>query len=93
MDPQLVELFGKVLEPLGGGTLLEEVHRWGQALSVFELVPLYFLMEQRLHGFGWKCDLLASRSCSHICSLLPCLRIKMDSRPFGTVNLSKFFHP
>lgn len=32
----------------------------GQALSVFELVPLYFLMEQRLHGFGWKCDLLAS---------------------------------
>lgn len=37
LGPQLVVLLGKITEPLGGGTLLEKVHRWGQALRVYSL--------------------------------------------------------
>lgn len=49
LSPQLVVLYGKVMESLGGGTLLEEVHHRGQCsrvfklaqLSVFTLLPMY----------------------------------------------------
>lgn len=38
----LVE-FEKVLEPLGGGVLLEEVCCWEQALGSYSLIPLAVL--------------------------------------------------
>lgn len=52
--PQLVVLSGGVLEPLGSGALLEEVHHWGQALRFCSLAPTSCSGVQR------KCDLSAS---------------------------------
>lgn len=37
IHPQLMVLFGKAMEPSGGGVLLKEVHRWGLALKVYSL--------------------------------------------------------
>ena len=37
---QLVALFGKIMEPLGGGALLEEVWLWGQTLWFYSLACL-----------------------------------------------------
>ena len=37
---QLVALFGKVMEPLGGRTLLKGLCPWGQALPFYSLVPI-----------------------------------------------------
>ena len=33
-------VFGKVMEPLGGGALLKEVHYWRWVLRVYKLTPL-----------------------------------------------------
>ena len=35
LGPKLLALFGKAMEPLGGGALLEEVHHWEWALSLW----------------------------------------------------------
>lgn len=41
LSPHLVALFVKVMESVGGGTLQEKVHYWGQALSMFSSLSLF----------------------------------------------------
>lgn len=36
----LMVLFEKILEPVGGRTLLEEIHHWGQTLRFYRCVAL-----------------------------------------------------
>lgn len=40
---QLVVLFGEVVKPLGGGTLLKKVCYWVKALGFYSLASLPFL--------------------------------------------------
>lgn len=60
LGSQLVELFGKIIEPLGGGALLKRESNWewtGAVLASFS----HSLRPQS----GWKCDHPASCSCGH----------------------------
>lgn len=43
LGPQLVTLFGMVMEPLRGGALLEEASLWGRDLSIYSLALLLVL--------------------------------------------------
>lgn len=43
LGPQLVTLFGTVMEPLRGGALLEEASLWGPDLSIYSLALLLVL--------------------------------------------------
>ena len=44
LGSQLLALLGKVMKPLGGGILLQEVTHWGQSLKFYNLVslPVFF---------------------------------------------------
>lgn len=53
--PQLLVLFGKVIETLRGTVLLEEVCHWGRDLRFYSLILLLV--------YGWKCDQPNSCSC------------------------------
>lgn len=53
-------LFGEVMKPVGGTTLLEEAHYWGRALSVaspsptlltFSVFPVWLVMQSLSYVF------------------------------------------
>jgi hypothetical protein len=46
LGPKLAVLFGEVMESLRGRILLEEVHKWGRALSVYSIVLGFYYCEQ-----------------------------------------------
>lgn len=48
---QMVELFGNVVEPLGGRNSLEEVGHWGEGHLFYTLAPfpVYALLTEHRH--------------------------------------------
>ena len=42
-SPQLVVMYGEVMELLGHGTLLDKVPLWEQALRAYDFIPLSVL--------------------------------------------------
>lgn len=67
----LVALSGEIVEPLGDGTLLEEIHQWEQALSVYSLTllpvhSLCLLLWLRM----WPLNLLLQPPCLPLAAML-----------------------
>lgn len=66
--PQLVVLFGKAMEPLGGGVLLKEVHHWRLTLKVYSLAPFAVLLLFLVCGLNHS----ASHCWADLLRLQPC---------------------
>lgn len=62
--PQLVALFGKAMEPLGGGVL----HHWRLALKVYSLAPVAVLLLFPVCGLNHS----ASHCWADLLHLRPC---------------------
>lgn len=102
LGPPLVALLGKVMEPLGGAVLLEEVCRWGWALRLSCLVPLpvlsfCFLCSDELCLLCFLASRLASWSCCHsfssITIYVPLGTVSQNNPLLPLVDFVRVFYP
>lgn len=91
--PQQVALVGDVIESLGGGAFLEEVHHWGSALKAYSLAPFPVCSASCL----WF-KIQPSASCSYnmpiCCHVFPpwWTLIPLNQKPNQTLSKVTFVH-
>ena len=83
--PSWCQHLGRLWNLLESTGMLEKVYQWEWVLRLYSLA-LLLIQSLCFLCLQLRCDLSASYSCQHACSLLPCLAAMLDCAPSGILS-------